>query len=60
MGNQSSTTASSSSSSNPSWKANILTNKIDDNSKNDNEKQKNTFSADTMYPQLLVYKGNII
>ena len=55
MGNQSSTIASSS---NPSWKANILTNKIADNSKNDNEKQKNTFSADTMYPQLLVYKGS--
>ena len=50
MGNQSSTPLTSS-----TWKTHVI-NKNDNNSKNDNEKQKNTFSADTMYPQLLVYK----
>ena len=52
MGNHQTTITSS------TWKSNVA-NKIDkiDDKKNDNEKQKNTFSADTMYPQLLVYKG---
>jgi len=33
-------------------------NKTSNNSNNDN--QKSTFNADTMYPQLLIYKGIII